>query len=207
MKILVVGAGGKTGQLVVERALDAGHQVTAFVHSADEYEGANVRLIEGDATDAAKMSEAVADQDAVIDTIGGKTPYKHTTLEESVARAINSAMQDQGVRRLIVTSMMGEGDSWARASLFQHLLIPTFLRGARADKAHMEAEVESSNLDWIIARPAVLTDDEATGEIRVYTLETDSKGHHITRADLAHWMVEQLSSDRYLHQAVAIANS
>ena len=207
MKILVVGAGGKTGQLVVQRALDAGHEVTAFVHSADEYEGANVLLIEGDATDADAMKKAVAEQDAVIDTIGGKTPFLNTTLEESVARAIIAAMQDQGVRRLVVTSMMGEGDSWEQASLFQHLLIPTFLRGARADKAHMEAEVESSNLDWIIARPAVLTDDEATGEIRVYTLETDSKGHQITRADLAHWMVDQLSSDQYLHQAVAIANS
>ena len=207
MKILVVGAAGKTGKLVVEKALAAGHEVTAFVHSADDYSVPNVRVVAGDATDKAKMSEAVAGQDAVLDTIGGKTPYKNTTLERSVAAAIVAAMQTHGVRRLIVTSMLGEGDSAEQAPFYENLLVKTFLRGADKDKAATEAEVESSYLDWMILRPAILTDDPAQGNVRVFTLESDDKAHKITRADVADFMVAQLSSDQYLHQAVTIANS
>ncbi len=85
MKVLVIGAAGKTGMAVVEQAVAAGHQVTAFVRNADEYKVSNVRVVEGDATDSAVMDEAVIGQDAVLDTIGGKAPYKATTLESSAA--------------------------------------------------------------------------------------------------------------------------
>lgn len=206
MKVLVIGAAGKTGRAVVEQAVAAGHQVTAFVHSADEYNAPGVRIIEGDATDGGEMDAAVLGQDAVLDTIGGKTPYKATTLESSAAATIITSMQRNGVRRLVVTSMLGVGDSEANAPFYERLLVSTFLRGADKDKAAMEAAVESSGLDWVILRPAVLTDDPTTGNVRVFGIDTDEKAHKITRADLASFMIAQLSSDGYLHQAVTIAN-
>ena len=207
MKILVIGAGGKTGGEVVKQALAAGHEVTAFVHRADKYDAANVRVVEGDATDESAVEEAVVGQDAVIDTIGGKTPYKTTTLESSVANTIIKAMQQKSVRRLVVTSMIGEGESKANSTLFVRLLLLTFLRGANKDKAAMESAVKASDLDWVILRPAILSDDAATGNVRVFDAETGEKAHKITRADLAAFMIEQLSGDEYLHKAVTIANS
>ncbi|WP_375472189.1 NAD(P)-dependent oxidoreductase [uncultured Nostoc sp.] len=207
MKVLVIGAAGKTGRAVVEQAVAAGHQVTAFVHKADEYEVSNVRVIEGDATDGATMDAAVVGQDAVVDTIGGKTPYKETTLESSAANTIIAAMQRNGVRRLVVTSMIGEGESEANATLYERLLVSTLLRGADKDKAAMESAVESSGLDWVILRPAILNDDPAKGDVRVFDAETTEKAHKITRADLADFMLAQLDNNEYLHQAVTIANS
>jgi len=207
MKILVIGAGGRTGRAVVEQAVAAGHEVTAFVHKADEYNVANVRVIEGDAADSAAMDAAVLGQDAVLDTIGGKTPYKETTLESSAASTIIKAMQRNGVRRLVVTSMLGEGESKANAPIYVRLLVATFLRGANKDKAAMESAVKSSGLDWVILRPAILTDDPATGDVRDFDAEAGEKAHKITRADLASFMIAQLSNNEYLHQAVTIANS
>ena len=207
MKILVIGAGGKTGGEVVKQALAAGHEVTAFVHKADEYNVENVRVVEGDATDGAAVEKAVVGQDAVLDTIGGKTPYKTTTLEASVAAAIIAAMKRNGVRRLVVTSMIGEGESKSNSTLFVRLLLFTFLRGADKDKAAMESAVKASGLDWIILRPAILSDDAATGNVKVFDAETGEKAHKITRADLAAFMIKQLSNDQYLHKAVTIANS
>ncbi|MBN4001661.1 NAD(P)H-binding protein [Nostoc sp. LPT] len=207
MKVLVIGAAGKTGRTVVEQGVAAGHQVTAFVHKADEYEVSDVRVIEGDATDSATMDAAVVGQDAVVDTIGGKTPYKETTLESSAANTIIAAMQRNGVRRLIVTSMIGEGESEANATLYERLLVSTLLRGADKDKAAMESAVESSGLDWVILRPAILNDDPAKGNVRVFDAKTGEKAHKITRADLAAFMLAQLSNNEYLHQAVTIANS
>ena len=207
MKILVIGAGGKTGRAVVEQAVAAGHEVTAFVRKAAEYNVTNVRVIEGDAADSAAMDVAVPGQDAVIDTIGGKTPYKETTLKSSAARTIIKAMQRSGVRRLVVTSMLGVGESKANASLFVRLLVATFLRGANKDKSAMESAVKSSGLDWVIFRPAILTDDSAIGNVRVFAAETGEKAHKITRADLASFMVSRISGSEYLQQAVTIANN
>lgn len=206
MKVLVVGAAGRTGRAVIEQAVAAGHQVTAFVRKADEYKGPGVRVVEGDAADRVAMGAAVAGQDAVLDTIGGRTPYKATTLESSVANTIISSMKQNGVRRLVVTSMLGEGDSEANAPIYDRLLLATFLRGADKDKAAMESAVESSGLDWVILRPAILSDDPAKGNVRVLDAGTGEKAHGITRADLAAFMVIQLSTNEHLHRAVTIAN-
>ena len=206
MKIVVFGAGGKTGSLVVERAVAAGHTVTVFVHTSEHPGGPTVRILSGDAGDPAAVRRAVAGQDAVIDTIGGKTPYKDTELERAAARNIVAAMREEGVRRLIVVSMMGIGESSEQAPFwYEHLLMPTFLRGSTKDKTAMESTVQQSGLDFVIVRPPILSEEPATGS--VYLLTAPTKGHKITRADLAQFLVDQLSSDQYLGQAVVVANS
>ncbi len=208
MKVLVIGAAGKSGRAVVEAALSAGHQVTALVHTIGEYQPANITVIEGDATDAGDMEKAIAGQDAVIDTIGGKAaPWKTTSLERTAAAAIILAMQKHGVRRLVVISMIGEGDSIANVPIYERFLLPTFLRGEGKDKEAMESTVRASGLDWIIVRPPFLTDGSATGHIQIFDASTDEKAHTITRADLAAFMVAQMSNDEHLHRAVTIGNS
>ena len=205
MNVLVFGAAGKTGNLVLEKARAAGHTVTAFVHNPN-FHAIGVRLRTGDAGNLSDVRDAVASQDAVIDTIGGKTPYKATDLEASAARNIVAAMQAEGVRRLLVVSMMGVGDSAEQAPFwYKHLLLPTFLRGATPDKTNMEAAVRSSDIDYTIARPPILSDDPAKGSYQVIPAPT--KAHKITRADLAQFLVDQLTSNSYLKQAVVVANS
>lgn len=168
MKVLVLGAGGKTGTLVVEKAMAAGHDVTAFVRRRDAYDGPAKNVATGEATDARTMRAAIEGHEAVIDTIGGKTPYMSTSLERDAARAAIDAMASTGVRRLIVTSMLGVGDSKANSSLLVRLLVETFLRGADKDKSAMEQEVRKSGLDWVIVRPAVLNDGPAKGDVKTF---------------------------------------
>lgn len=209
MKVLVLGAAGKTGSAVVNQALAAGHQVTAFVHDADDYDRpGDVTVAAGDAADPAAVEAAVAGQDAVVDTIGGRTPYKSDiTLEDDAVRTVIAAMRQHGVRRLVTTSMIGEGDSAANATGFAKLLLKTALRGATEDKANMEASVEASGLDWVIVRPAILNDDPATGQVSTYDPDSGTKAHKITRADLAAFLVGQLTSAEHLGRAVTVANS
>ena len=205
MNVVVIGAAGKTGKQVVERALAAGHTVTAFVHDPD-YAHPEARVIAGDAADPADLRKALAGQDAVIDTLGGKTPYKKTDLETSTAQALISTMQSEGLSRLLVISMMGVGDSAAQAPFwYEYLLLPTFLHGATPDKTNMESAVTHSGLRFTIARPPVLSDDPATGSYQI--VPASGKAHKITRADLAQFLVDQLTSDAYVGQAVVVANS
>ncbi len=211
MKVLVIGAGGKSGTELVKRALAHGHEVTAFVHDATQYTQTGVRLIGGDVLDADAIDAAVAHQDAVLDALGGKTPYKETTLETNAARNVIQSMERHGVKRLIVISVMGAGDSVENAGFFyEHLLMPTFLRGAMKDKAGMETAVSSSSLAWTLVRPPVLSDDAATGHVKVVSTDvqpTHETAHKITRADLAEFVIEQLDTDTYVRQAVVVANS
>ena len=206
MNVLVLGAAGRTGELVVKRALAAGHRVTAFVHDHTYLEAADVQTIVGDVEDAVTVAAAVAGHDAVIDAIGGKTPYKTTELESKTARNVVDAMRVHGVKRLVVVSMMGIGDSKSQSPFwYEFLLQPTFLRGAGKDKSRMESVVAGSGLEYVIARPPLLTDDEPMGCIRV--IGADATGHKITRGDLAQFLVDQLTCDDYLGQAVVVANS
>lgn len=208
MKILIIGATGGTGEALVQQALAAGHEVTAFVRDASEYHRAVAWVVEGDVLDAAKVADAVAGQDAVIDALGGSTPWKETGLEPNAAHNVVAAMRQHGVRRLVVISALGVRESQANAGFFyEHLLMPTLLRGALADKTKMEADLEAgvSDLDWVLVRPATLTNGEMTSNVQVFSADTEEKAHRISRADVAAFMLAQVTGDTYLRQAVTIA--
>jgi putative NADH-flavin reductase len=205
MNVLVIGAAGKTGRLVVERAAAAGHRVTAFVRDRGRYAAPpGVHVVTGDATDPATVSPAMAGQDAVIDVIAGKRPWRTTALERTAARAIVAGVRQHGTRRLVAVSAIGVGDSTAHTPLpIRLFVLPTFLRGSTSDKAAMEREIEHAGVPFVLVRPAVLNDRPAAGSTRVLT--GSEKGRQISRADVAAFVVEQLTSDTYLNRAVTIA--
>ena len=208
MKLLVIGAAGKSGRAVVEQAVVAGHEVTGFVHNREGYlPDPSVRVVEGDARDRSTMDSAMHGQDAVIDTIGGKLSFKTTTLESSAAATVTASMQSSGVHRLLVISVIGAGESIANTNWYERLFLSTLLRSEMKDKAAMEAIVGASDLGWTIIRLPFLTDDPPTGEIILFSAETGETAHKLTRSDLAAFMLAQLSSDQYLQKTVAVGNS
>ena len=209
MKLLVIGAAGKTGTAIVEQALARSHQVTVLVHDREKYHApAGVEVFAGDAQNPGKLEQAMQHQEAVLDALGGHFPWMTSTLETNGARAVVDAMRQTGVRRLLVISTIGEGDSMNNVhGWYGHLFMPTLLRGVMKDKAGMEAVVESADdLDWTIVRPAGLHDTDARGEIRVVTPESGEKVRFIARADVATFMLDELTRNQYIHQAVGIAN-
>ncbi len=209
MRVLVVGAGGKSGRLVVEKAVLAGHSVTALVHSQEDAKShpfaGEVKLVTGDVHDRPLLRSAMEGCEGVIDAIGGSTPYRDTDLESTAARAVLDTMEQTGAKRLIVISVLGAGESKAQTGFFyEHLLMAVFLRGAMKDKNAMEAEVRGSSVAWTLVRPPVLSDADATGSVKI--VPEGETAHKITRADLAQFLVDQLESDAYLNQAVTVEN-
>ncbi len=204
MRILILGASGRTGRLVVQEALRAGHEVTAFCHDLQDF-GSGVRVVTGDSTNAADVERAMTNQDAVIDAVGETQPYKETDLEAKTARNVLNAMRLKFVNRLIVISMLGVGDSDAQTPfLYEHILLPTSLRGGAKDKAAMETAVKEAGLDFVIVRPALLSDADQKTPLRLIEGE---KAHTTGRTDLARFLVRQLVDDTNLGRAVVVANS
>ncbi len=115
-------------------------------------------------------------------------------------------MKEAGAQKLIVLSTIGEGESASNAhSYYKQLFMTTLLRGVMKDKAGLEDAAKHSDLDWIVIRPAGLSNGDPKG-IRIVIAGTEEKVRFITRSDVAHFMLQQVNSDEYLHQAVGIAH-
>jgi uncharacterized protein YbjT (DUF2867 family) len=204
-----------TGRLVVHDALAKGHDVRILVRptAGPRWAGVNpgsrsnwpdgVHVVRGDVLDVSAVQRAVEDQDAVVQCVGGQTPWVPQTLERESMRHIVAAMKKSGAKRLVVLSAMGSGQNAKQAPWwYRWLVVPTFLRGVIKDKDAMEVIVRGSGLDWVLALAPFLTDDPKTGRVKV--LKRGETGFEITRADLAAWMVEQLESRTYVGQAVVM---
>ena len=160
MRLLLLGATGGTGRLIVQEAVAAGHEVVALVRDkakAGSLTGAT--LFKGDARDRASLGAALVGCRGVISALGTKlSPFREVTLLSNATRALVGAMEEQGVRRLVCITGLGAGDSRGHGGfVFDRLIMPLLLRNVYADKDRQETIVRRSNLDWTLVRPMVLT--------------------------------------------------
>ena len=131
---------------------------------------------------------------------------RNTILSEGT-RNIVRAMELAGVRRFVCESSLGVGDSkWKMGVVHNLIAIPLFLRNVFADKEVQEQIIASSKLDWVIVRPAALTNGK---QRNVYRAGSDV-GHwfipsRISRADVAAFMLKQVTDDKYLRKTPGLA--
>jgi putative NADH-flavin reductase len=208
MKLLVFGSTGGTGRELLKQALEQGHNVTAYARNPakiDDVRHANLQVVRGDVLDQTVVESAVAGQEAVLSAIGAGAG--RTTLREDGTRNIIEAMEKAGVQRLISQSSLGVGDSRANLSLFtKYIIVTVFLRHAFKDHERQEAAIKQSSLDWTIVRPPYLTDGPRTGSYRHGFSTTDTRIQgKISRADVADFMIKQLTDDTYLHQTPGVS--
>jgi putative NADH-flavin reductase len=206
-KLLVLGATGGTGRLIVSQALARGYDVTALVRSpekASDLKGA--KLIVGDARDEKALREALSGQDAVVSALGTPaSPFREVTLLSTATRALVRAMKAEQVSRLVCITGMGAGDSAEHGGfLFDKLIFPVLLRNVYADKNRQEDIVGSSALDWVLVRPAVLNDKPGRGKIRTLTDLTGFHGGTISRDDVANFVLDQLRTETWLRRSPLI---
>lgn len=202
MKLLIFGSTGGTGRELVRQALSQGHDVTAFARHPTEHDHERVTTVQGDVTDAAAVRDAVPGHDAVLCAIGAPA-LARTTVRTDGTRHIVAAMADAGVRRLVCQSSLGVGDSLAvPMPLYVKLFFPVVLRRTFADHEGQEHLIRQSALDWTIVRPTKMVDGERTGVYRSGLTDTTEKVKvKVSRADVADFMLRQLTDDRYLRLA------
>jgi len=209
MKVTLFGAAGRTGQLLVEKALERGHQVTAFARSPEKLTGFTdqLEIVQGDARNAGKVAEAVSGAEAVISVLG-PTENRPVFAVSKGTENILSAMKDQGVERLILSAGAGVGDPQDTPRLFNRLidfLLKLFSRWVYEDMVRTVEQVRSSDLQWTVVRVPMLVDGEETEKVQVGYVGK-GMGPRVSRADLAAFMLDQLSSSEYVQQAPAISS-
>jgi putative NADH-flavin reductase len=208
MKIIVFGATGRTGKPLVEQALAAGHEVTAYVRDASKMtlQHPKLKVVVGSLHETDKILAAVTGQDVVFSALGPVKGGSKTVMEE-FAKTITTVMKQAGVRRLITVTGAGvaqPGDTPKAFNKFMSFMLNTFAKDVLVDSANHARIVGSSDLDWTIVRVPMLTDGERKGQYRVGMVGKDD-GPRISRADVADFMLKQLDNPSYVGKAPVIS--
>lgn len=208
MKLLVIGASRGVGRAVVELASASGHRVTAFARQPSEYcAGATpVERVQGDARSLSDIDLYVAEQDAVICTLGADTRGA-TDLYSLAAKNIAAAMDRQRVYRLLFLSnfgVLGERSAHPMTALLL-AAARAALKGTLADHREALRILATSKVGWTAVRPMGLTNAARTGRYRVSEESLPPGGVRISRGDVADFMLRQLRSDEFVRKAPGIA--
>jgi putative NADH-flavin reductase len=167
----------------------------------------NLKVVKGNVLDYASIESAMRGQSAVVCAIGTKRFfYPNRVLSKGTANILR-AMKSCNVPRLVCESSLGVGNSVGRLGLiYTFFVVPVILPFIFYDKVRQEKLIEESDADWVIVRPAVLTNAPARGKYRhgrkignyIWT-------NRIARADVADFMLKQLTDDDYIGSAVGVA--
>ena len=203
--MMVIGASRGTGLASVRKALAEGHHVRALARHADAIpiEDEKLEKVPGDARNQATIQAALTGVDTVLLTLGvsfgPRALFEGTRLFSEATRSVIDAMKRTGTRRLIVVTGLGAGDSRGHGGLlYDAVLFPLLLKRVYDDKDVQEQMVRQSGLDWTIVRPTLLNNGPATGSYRVLDDPKDWRGGSISRADVADFLVRQVSDRTHI---------
>lgn len=206
MKLIIFGSTGSIGRQLVEQALAQGHTVTAFARDPGKLnlKHVNLKIVQGDVLDFASVEKAVQGQETVLCAIGAG---RNGTIRSEGTRNIVRAMEQAGVRRLICQTTLGAGDSRGNLNFFwKYLMFGLILREAFADHEKQERYIKQSRLDWTIIRPGAFTNGQRTGVYRHgFPAKDKTLKLKISRADVADFMLKQLTDNRYLRQTPGLS--
>ncbi len=187
MKLFVIGATGRTGREAIQQALARGHHVTAFVRSPESITLRNERLtvLKGNAIDEDQLSDAMRDHDA-------------GSLLHDSALATTRAMRRSGVKRFVVLSAA------AHFPGIPNRIASFILRKHMRDSLAMEEIVQANGLDWTIARPPRLTQEQYT-TYRSREGAAPKMGFTLSRKAVATFMLDAIEQKKHFQKIVGIA--
>ncbi|MQY05631.1 NAD(P)-dependent oxidoreductase [Actinomadura macrotermitis] len=207
MNVLIVGAAGRTGGLLVDRALAEGHTVTALARDPGKVPGprAGLTAVRADVLEPAALTGPMSGQDAVVVALGVRGRGATTVFSAGCGNVI-AAAEAAGVRRLVAMSSAGldTGHLPQPQRLVTRLVVGLAYREIHADLARMEEAVRASALDWTILRAPMLKDGGPTGAYRVAVGGHLDRPGPVDRADVADWIVRDLREPATFGQFVEI---
>lgn len=211
MDILIIGATGRTGHLIMRLALEEGHHVTAFVRSPEKLNRpiTGVRVVQGDATDDTEIQNVISQYkfDAVVIAVGADT-FKCSTVRTDTTRNVVDALENRSSStRLWIVSSAGSNESMDQLGFFSRTFIKNILKGHIADHSNQENLVQKSILPYTIVRPTGLRDSGmATDHNYMVVTKEMIPTNYINREDLAHFIVHNLFNDQYIGKAVVVTS-
>ena len=205
--IVIFGATGQTGKVLVTQALALGYKVRVLARNPDKAQllPKEVEVHIGDGMDAAAVEKALEGQDAVLCAVGGQS-LKDATTRTTVTQIIVSEMQKRSISRIIVCSVVGIGASSAHLGWFSRMITGFFLKNAMADHHAQEEVIKNSGLDYVIFRPPQLINAPKTERYSIAEEQEVFRATKIARSDVAHAMLNALEHEKWLGKHLSISS-
>ena len=194
MKILIIGASRGIGKALMEEALKDGHKVRVLARHPDRLESTDSRLdlVQGDVRDLQSVNEAAQDMEIVCSCIGVPITFKAVDLFSVAAANLVKVVGQQPTLKLIAVTGIGAGDSKGHGGfLYDRIFKPLFLKSIYEDKDREEEIIATGDIDWLIVRPAGLTNGPRTGNYRIINDLEGTTAKRISRRDVADFILCQ----------------
>jgi putative NADH-flavin reductase len=209
LNILIIGANGGIGRQAVELALQAGHNVTAILRDPAKLvmTHANLQIVKGNVMAPETFEEYLENKDTVISALGTNTVSKPTILYSEGNKNLIKAMKKKGVRRAFFISASALEISPVLplyVRIAEKYIVQKILRHMYDDLRIMEKLIKESDTDWTIMRPPRLTNKPPTGEYRFAINSFLKNCLNISRADLAHFMINNINNEATYQATIEI---
>ncbi len=209
MKLAIFGAAGRTGIPLVQQALEGGNDVVALVRTPSKLAIGNERLtvVQGDVANLADVERVVQGADAVLSVLGHVKDSEPDILTKAI-RNIITAMDKYDVKRLVSLSGASVYAPQDKPKLVNRLI--KFFTQATTGSLLKDAEqhftaLQNSDVDWVVVRGPILNEGPHTGTYRVGWTGVNT-GIRVSRADIADFMLKQVTDTTYLRQAPLISD-
>jgi putative NADH-flavin reductase len=186
VKIVVFGASGRVGRLVVDAALKRGLLVTAFTRNSANIrvKHKNLRISGGNVSDDNAVREAMKGQQVAVVALGARDISRpHSVCSDGVKRIIAAAAMFN-VPRIVMLGNLGLLPH-ASGKLQGEVNIAPFLQFIFADQKNAYTELRDSGLDYAVVCPPFMPQGTATGKYRVSVDATLEKAQQISVEDVA----------------------
>jgi putative NADH-flavin reductase len=216
MQILILGATGRTGRILVNEAINRVHKVNVLVgHKGSLSTNRDlVNAYEGTPLNIFTLAESMAGCDAVLSTLNisrlSDNPWsKLRTSKDFLSasmRKILEASQKENVKRIIITTAWGVAETKRDIPFwFRWLIDHSNIRYPYNDHELQEEMLKSSDTNWTIIRPVGLTDSEKEKEIQVTLNNSPKPSLMISRRNVASFMLDVLEDNLYNRQCPVIS--
>ena len=225
--IVVIGATGATGRLLVEQLLQRGESVTAIVRSiealpASVLQHKNLQIIQASVLDLSdkELQDIVKDCDAVASCLGHNLSFKgllgqprHLVRDaiQRLSQAVifnkpNNAvkfvlMNSTGVRNRDISESIGTAQKCV-ITLLRYLIPPHADNEQAADYLRTQIGPQHTAIQWVAVRPDTLIDAEKNSSYKTFASPIRSAifdPGSTSRINVAHFMSE-LMGDEHLWQ-------
>jgi putative NADH-flavin reductase len=207
--LALFGASGGTGVHLIPLLLQRGFGVRAMVRdpASISLRHERLELVEGDLMDAAATAEAIAGTDGVI-SLAGPRRLGPTRIYSEGGRNVVRGMKAAGVKRGVFVTALGTSRDFRMPPVLGFLarnIVGWFLRHGWRDGARFEEELARTDLEWTVIRPPALNHLAARGRYRRGIAEHLWSPFRLSRADLAHAVLDQLDDPATVRRWVEVA--
>jgi uncharacterized protein YbjT (DUF2867 family) len=217
-KLLVLGGSGRTGSHILTQASERGHGVRALVRRPDSVHApVGVELIRGTPTNIDDIGHAAHSVDAVVVALNNArasdNPWSKQisppTFMTDAVRATLTVMAEQHIRRIVIISAIGVGDSWTVVNpLMRAFILLSNIRKGYADHNGVDRVVRESDVDWTLVRATGLTDKPPSGPLH-HTEVGKGKpgGMTVSRSEVARFVLDAVEQSTWIRCAPSIWNA